>query len=98
MLAAHGIYAFAPTELANNAPHMMTAFGGIPVSVVESDYEAAKALLDDVLESEPAPPPKPWWRTLSDGLVGLGVLTLFGLPPAPKPPPSGGGGPDSVEE
>ena len=90
MLTGHGIYAFAPTELANNAGHLMTAMGGIPVMVVEDDYEAAVALLDDVREAEPPRPvKKPFWKIVSDGIVGLFVLIFTGLPPAPSPPPSG---------
>jgi hypothetical protein len=92
MLEAHGIFALAPTELANNAPHLMTALGGIPVMVIGRDYEAARALLADVetrAESEPPPPARPILRRLWDAMVGaLVLLVVAGLPPRrPRPGP-----------
>lgn len=90
MLKAHGIYAFAPTELAGNAGHMMVALGGIPVMVVESDLEAAASLIEHVRKAEEATPaPRSLWRTMLDGLTGLVVLAFTGVPPAPRPPASG---------
>lgn len=88
MLEAHGIFALAPTELANNAPHLMTALGGIPVMVIGRDYEAARALLADVetrAESEPPPPARPILRRLWDAMVGALVLLVAGLPRADPP-------------
>ncbi|PRD43981.1 hypothetical protein C5748_09060 [Phyllobacterium phragmitis] len=89
MLQAHGIYAFAPTEVANNAPHMMIAFGGIPVMVIDSDYEAAKDLLADIREKADLPEhpePKPAWKAALDIAAGVASTLFFGVPPAPTPP------------
>lgn len=92
MLEAHGIFVLAPTELANDAPHLMTALGGIPVMVIGRDYEAAKALLADVetrADSEPPPPARPFLQRIWEATVGALVLLVAGLPPAPTPPRRG---------
>lgn len=88
MLDGHGIFAFAPTEVAGNASHLMTAIGGIPVMVVDTDYDAAVALLADVKAPEPpsAKPRKSRPKALFDGIVALLVLLFTGVPPAPAPP------------
>lgn len=92
MLEAHGIFALAPTELGNNAPHLMTALGGIPVMVIGRDYEVARALLADVetrAGSEPPPPGKTFLQRIWDATIGALVLLVTGLPPAPTPPRTG---------
>lgn len=76
----------------------MTALGGIPVMVIGSDYEAAKALLADIeaeAETEPPPLAKPVLRRVWDAVVGSVVLLLFGVPPAPSPPKAGRRKPNS---
>lgn len=90
MLNGHGIYAFAPTEHASNASHLMVALGGIPVMVVDEDLEAAQALIEDVRKADPpGPVKKPFWKIVSDGVVALIVFIFTGVPPAPVPPQTG---------
>lgn len=91
MLQAHGIYAFAPTEMAGNSSHYMAALGGIPIMVVQSDYEDAKALLDDVKQKEETEgdfEKVSIWKTLLSDFFGIFTTLFFGIPPAPKPPRS----------
>ncbi|MGH7004678.1 MAG: hypothetical protein ACREIP_12080 [Alphaproteobacteria bacterium] len=89
MLQAYGIYAFAALELPGNAPHLMTTLGGIEVKVVDSDLEAAKALLADIEAKAELLEPhaeKSAWQIALNAVAGAASTFFFGVPPAPVPP------------
>lgn len=86
-LAWHDVQAYALSEHARTAAHLVTALGGIPIRVRAADAARARALLAEVAPAEPPvirpPVVRPWPLSIAALLV---AFLLGGAPPPPRVP------------